>query len=183
MVFVFLAEGFEEAEAVICIDLLRRAEIKVKTVSVSKSKEVKGAHGMILLADDIIDNISEIDKNDAILLPGGLPGVDNLLSSEKLELLAKKAHDDGLLLAAICAAPTILDKWDITRNAPMTCYSGYVTKFTNTNLKDENLINSNNVITAKALAQAIDFSLEIIKEIKGKDISEKVSSEIFYEND
>ena len=115
-IFVFLAEGFEEIEAITTIDLLRRAGAEVTTVAVNANATVKGAHGIPVVADKLIGDILGTSA-DAYVLPGGLPGVTNLAADERLKTLLKSAYREDKLLAAICAAPMVLGKHGIL------CYS------------------------------------------------------------
>ena len=106
MVYVFLANGFEETEAICPIDIMLRAGIEVTLVSVSDDLNVKGAHGMIFKADKKISEISvEDDQPELIMLPGGMPGTNNLLASRPLREMLVYANDMGMPIAAICAAP------------------------------------------------------------------------------
>lgn len=109
-VLVFLADGFEEIEALSVVDVLRRASLKCDLCSI-KDEFVRGTHNIIIQSDCIIDNIDQ-DEYDAIILPGGLPGADNLLD-KRVKDIAIKFNDEGKIVAAICAAPQTLEQFGI----------------------------------------------------------------------
>lgn len=109
-VLVFLADGFEEIEALSVVDVLRRASLKCDLCSI-KDEFVRGTHNIIIQSDCIIDNIDQ-DEYDAIVLPGGLPGADNLLD-KRVKDIAIKFNDEGKIVAAICAAPQTLEQFGI----------------------------------------------------------------------
>jgi len=124
MLHIFIADGFEEIEAITTIDLLRRAGAEVTTVAVKASATVKGAHGIPVVADKLIGDILATSA-DAYVLPGGLPGVTNLAADERLKTLLKSAYQEDKLLAAICAAPSIFGGLGILSGKAATCYPSF----------------------------------------------------------
>ena len=121
MVYLFLAEGFEEVEALTVVDLLRRAKCEVTSVSVTGSKAVCGGHGITVMADALFEEVSFHDAK-MLVLPGGLPGVTNLQSHEGLMTLLREKHASGVTLAAICAAPMILSQLGLLQGEKATIY-------------------------------------------------------------
>lgn len=178
-VFVFLAEGFEEVEAVTSIDLLRRAGLAVVTIAVGDSLEVAGAHHIPIVADRHISNVDEL-KADALLLPGGLPGVTNLGASQELLALIRQAHQEGKLLAAICAAPTILGGLGLLDGKRATCYPSFETGLGAYVPTDEAVVVDGNIITARSAGVSIAFALEVIKALLGEATAHSVAQAIIY---
>ena len=176
---VILAEGFEEIEAVTPIDLLRRAGISV-TVAGLSSITVKGARGIPICADSILDSCKE-DAFDALILPGGQPGTTNLASSSTvLEMVRKSAHD-GRLIAAICAAPSVLGKAGILQGKKATCYPGIEDALIGAELQDSLVVVDGNLITSRGAGTAIAFSLQIIRYLTDFEHAAKVASGIIAE--
>ncbi len=178
-VLIFLVDGFEEIEAMTPIDLLRRAEIYVDTVSINENKNITSSRGVTILADKTIDEI-DFSEYGMIVLPGG-PGTDNYKKSPKLmEKLKEFAVNKKV--AAICAAPTILSALGILTGKKAVCFPS----LENVIVKDGavpgegNVVKDGNIITSKGAGTSIDFALEIISELMGKDKSEKIAKQIIY---
>ncbi|MDR0811032.1 MAG: DJ-1/PfpI family protein [Paludibacter sp.] len=181
--FIFLADGFEEIEAIAPADVFRRAGIDVVTVSVTGNLIVEGAHGIVVCADEDFTQMQAADfAGDALLyLPGGMPGTSNLDKSEKLKNLIMSAYTNKQVIAAICAAPLILGKMGLLRGKKAVCYPGYETFLEGAEIPaDETIVQADNVLTAKAAGVAIPFALKIIEIVKCKDIADKVKADIFY---
>jgi len=177
--FVFLADGFEEIEAITPIDILRRADIEVTTISISNNKEVRGAHGIIVIADYLFTQ-ADFSNNDLIVLPGGMPGTKNLEAHEGLKKLIQLQISKGKKLAAICAAPSILGKMGILEGKEAICYPGYENQLFGTTLSDEKVVKSGLITTAKGAGVAIGFALKLVENMKGKETAEQVASSICY---
>lgn len=164
MIYVFLAEGFEEIEALTVVDILRRAKLDCKTVGVS-GKTVTGSHGIIVICDEA-DNDIEIDKNvDAIVLPGGMPGTLNLENSPVVSKHIDDALKSGIYIAAICAAPSILGHKGILSGKKATCFPGYEKDLINARVSNESVCVDGKIITAKGAGVSIDFALAIVSEL------------------
>jgi len=161
-VIVLLANGFEEMEAAICIDILRRAGLDVNIASVEDSKTVEGSRKMKIQADIFIKDLEELP--DAIVLPGGMPGAENLASSDDVIKLVKDAYRANKLIAAICASPSIvLAPIGLLDGKVVTCYPGFEENLgDNIIYKDETVITDGNIITSKGPGTAFDFALEIV---------------------
>jgi 4-methyl-5(b-hydroxyethyl)-thiazole monophosphate biosynthesis len=154
-----LAEGFEEIEAVAIIDVLRRANIKVDVVGV-EDEIVEGRNGIKILCDKIISDVKP-EEYDGIILPGGNPGYKNLENNQQVINFIKYFNSKGKLIAAICAAPTILESIGILEGKKATCFPKMKDKIRN--YVDEKVVVDGNIITSQGPGTAIEFALEIVK--------------------
>ncbi|OIO36914.1 MAG: hypothetical protein AUJ74_00550 [Candidatus Omnitrophica bacterium CG1_02_44_16] len=172
-VLVALAEGFEEIEAITVIDVLRRAGINVIAAGVSGLK-IKGSRGVCVLADKLLDQTGE--DFDAIILPGGSQGALNLAASVKVSSIIKKFDKAGKLIAAICAAPSVvLAPLGILKGRTVTGYPGMLEGFgENTVYREDDVVVDANIITSRGPATALLFGLAIAEKLVGRDIADKV---------
>ena len=179
-VFLFLADGFEEIEAIAPIDILRRAGIDLVTVSVKSEKAVTGAHGVTILADKLF---SEVDfaGNELLFLPGGLPGTTNLEKHEGLKKLIEKQAEAGGKLAAICAAPSIFGKMNLLKGKEAICYPGFENYLYDAKVSEKKVVQAGNIFTAKAAGVAVKFALELVKDLKGADVAQNLANALFVE--
>ena len=173
-VFAFLADGFEEIEAVTTIDILRRAEIETIIVSISESKEVTGAHGIPVVADSLFVE-TDFSSADLLFLPGGMPGTKHLGEHAELVQLLINHANNGKKIAAICAAPTVLAKVGILKGKEAVCYPGYECELTETTISTQNVVKSENIITGKGPGTTIQFALKLVEELKGKTIADSIA--------
>lgn len=176
-VLVILAPGFEETEAITIIDLLRRALISVTTASISEL-QVTGSHDITVIADDLLLNLSNY-KYDMIVLPGG-PGVQNLADSELVLETLKNQSTAERYIAAICAAPVVLNKAGLLKNKSITSYPSEETTFSESNYFYEAVVVDNKIITSRAVGTAIDFSLKLIEILQGKKVADNVAEKILH---
>ncbi|MBQ9914733.1 MAG: DJ-1/PfpI family protein [Clostridia bacterium] len=167
MVYVFLAEGFEEIEAIATIDILRRCGLSVQTVSITDEKNVCGSHGIPVTADALL---AEIDPGSgkAFVLPGGLPGSDNLQNCKPLEKILKTESRNGKIIAAICAAPKVLGAFDLLEGRLATCYPGFEEELIGAEFVPDRAVLDGNIITSRGAGTASDFAFLIAKTL-GKD--------------
>ncbi len=172
MVYLFLTTGFETVEALTAVDLLRRAKIEVTTVSITEKLEVTSSVGVTVKADQLFSEV-KYETAEALVLPGG-PGTPSYLEHDELKEVVTKHYSSGKLLAAICAAPTVLEAWGIQVHA--TVYPALIDKISN--YSGERVTIDKNVITGEALASSVDFSLEIITYLRNKEISQSVEKSI-----
>lgn len=175
MNYVFLADGFEEVEALATVDVLRRCGIEVQTVSISYSEEVTGAHGIIVKADKVLD-YSMLQDADFLILPGGLPGATNLRDCEALQEVLKQHAAKGGNLAAICAAPMVLGGLGLLEGKEATCYPGFEKYMIGAKPGSLPVVQDGNVITGKGPAFAFAFGLKIAEAIKGKEDARDVAA-------
>ena len=179
MICVFLAEGFEEIEALAFVDILRRADIDVKTVSIYDEINVIGAHNITVKADLTVNNINFGDLT-GIVLPGGIPGTPNLLNSEKVKNAIKYSMENNLYVGAICAAPMILGKLGYLDGKCATSYPDYQKELTGATVLQTNVVKDGNIITSRGAGTAHDFAFEFVKAIKGSDLADKIRSAMQY---
>lgn len=179
--FLFLAEGFEEIEALTTVDVLRRAGIDVKTVSITSALQVKGAHGIVVSADLLFDN-TLFDNPDWIILPGGLPGADNLYDFAPLHgLLEKQLHSAHGRIAAICAAPAVvLGKMGLLKGEKATCYPGFEGHLSGAECIDAPVVVSGKFVTANGPANSMLFALNIVRETLGEVEAVKVANGMLF---
>lgn len=179
MVYILLAPGFEEAEALVPVDMLRRANIETATVSIT-GEPVPGSHGVTVLADVTLDDV-DLSRADMIVLPGGGPGYKNLGKEPRVEQLVRKAAERGLWLAAICAAPTLLGRWGLLEGKNAVCYPGMEEGLTGAQPQmDQGVVVAGKVITGRAAGSAFDFGLTLVETLAGKEESDKVRHGIYY---
>lgn len=176
---VFFADGHEEIEGLTVIDLLRRAGLEVDIVSINKDKEVTGAHNIVIKADKLLDEV-DFDNGDMIVLPGGLPGTTYLGECNVLTEQIVKYNNDKKMLAAICAAPSVLGKLGVLEGKSATCYPGFESELTGAACLNSGVVKSQNVITANGMGTAIEFALTIIEHYLGKGKAVTIAKAIQY---
>ncbi|MDF2537907.1 MAG: hypothetical protein K0S76_928 [Herbinix sp.] len=180
MVYIFLADGFEEIEGLTVVDLLRRAKIDIRMVSITGNKLVTGSHQITVLADDLFENMDFSDA-EMLVLPGGMPGTTNLSMHEGLDGLLREFHSKGKALAAICAAPSILGTKGLLTGKHAVCYPGYEEKLLGATIYNTSVVVDGNVTTSKGMGTSIDFSLSIIQSIAGEAEAKKIAAAIQYQ--
>ena len=177
MVYMFLANGFEEIEALYTLDVLRRAGVDIKTVGVS-GKTAVGSHQIPVICDLIENEVSPEDEFDMIILPGGMPGSTNLDGSEVVDKFIAKADKDGKMICAICAAPFILGKRGLLRGKRATCFPGFENQLIGAETVDAGCVRDGNIITGRAMGAAHEFALEILCALLGDDAAQKMKKSI-----
>lgn len=177
--FIFLAEGFEEIEALTAVDVLRRAGMPVKMVSISSSPLVKGAHGITVKADIIYEN-TMFTNPLWLILPGGLPGADNLHDFGPLVgLLHRQFESKDGMIAAICAAPAVvLGKEGLLRGRKATCYPGFEGMLDGAEYVDERVVSDDKFVLGNGPSSALGWSLAIVSKTLGDQISERIANEM-----
>ena len=172
MIPVFLANGFEEIEALATVDILRRAGVEVVTVGVG-GKNAVGAHGIAVCADIVEDEL-DIAAIDGVVLPGGMPGTTNLEASDVVRTAVKSAYERGLLVAAICAAPSILGHGGYLNGKKATCYPGFEPELTNAAVINEGVVRDGSIITASGAGVAVDFALELVRYLVSDEMADSI---------
>lgn len=160
MIYVFLANGFEEIEALAVVDVLRRAELDVLTVGVGEDFVI-GSHQIPVAADISEKGLVLNDKVDAIVLPGGMPGTLNLEKSPVVQKAIDWAVENDKLICAICAAPSILGHKNLLDGKKATCFPGFEEELFGATISKDFVVRDGNVITAKGMGSAIEFGLQI----------------------
>lgn len=159
---IFMATGFEEIEAISIIDVLRRGGMELDIISVSGMEYIEGAHGIVVKSDELFFMIDYSDY-DLFILPGGMPGTANLGKHEGLCELLKKEYEAGKLIAAICAAPSVLAQVGLLDGKMVTCYPGVGDSLVGATVLEQNIVKDGNIITGRGPGVAIEFALEILR--------------------
>ena len=178
MFYVFLANGFEEIEALTPVDLLRRAGVDVKTVGINGTTVI-GSKGIAVQADV---SPAEVELNDCqgILLPGGLPGTENLYADDFVQNAVRFAVEHKKLLCSICAAPSIPGRMGLLRGRKAVCFPGWEDKLTDAILCDAPVVQDDNVITARGAGCSFAFSRKIIEALCGAQTADRIIAQIQY---
>ena len=176
---IFLANGFEEIEALTVVDILRRAQIGITTVSITGSKRVEGSHGIKVEADETFDNY-EFGNTDMIILPGGMPGTKNLDACDPLKAKIEEFNNSGKMLAAICAAPTVYGKMGLLNGKRACCYPGCEGDLLGASVTTDPVTKDGNIITSRGMGTAIEFALAILENFKGKEAAQQMAKAIVY---
>lgn len=179
MIYMFLADGFEEVEALCPLDILRRAGLEVTTVGVGGKDLIVGSHGIAVQAD--IPDVMYRDSNpDMIILPGGMPGSTNLDESKTVDAALRVAAKKGAYLCAICAAPLVLGKRGYLEGKRAVCYPGFEKYLAGATVPErESVVRDGNCITAKGMGVAFDFGLELVRALKDDESAEAIKRSVF----
>ena len=179
MIYMFLADGFEEVEALCPLDILRRAGLEVTTVGVGGKDMISGAHGIVVQAD-IPDILYRDSAPDMIILPGGMPGSTNLDESKTVDAALKVAHKKGAYLCAICAAPLVLGKRGYLEGKRAVCYPGFEELLAGATIAEgETVVRDGNIITAKGMGVAFEFGLELVRALKDEESAARIKASVF----
>lgn len=165
MVYVHLADGFEEIEALTVVDVLRRADIPVKTVSVMAGKTVMGAHDIPVIADLMFAE-ADYESCEMIILPGGMPGTINLGRHEGLAKQIASFDAHGKWIAAICAAPSVLGKMSLLKGKRATSFPGFENELIGAEYSEERVVRDGKIVTSRSAGTAMEFALELVRLLK-----------------
>jgi 4-methyl-5(b-hydroxyethyl)-thiazole monophosphate biosynthesis len=177
MVYVHLALGFEEIEAVTILDILRRAGIQASFVSMVKGKFVRGSHGILVEADITFEE-ADYDLCNMIVLPGGMPGTKNLMENEGLIMKIKEFNKQGKYLAAICAAPMVFGAANILKDKNATIYPGMEEYLKDAKISTKKVVVDGKTITSRGPGTAMEFALTIVEILMGQTISNKLRKDL-----
>lgn len=169
-VYMLLADGFEETEALCPLDILRRGGVDVKTVGIT-GMEITGSHGITVKADVSPRQVGEIAM---LIFPGGLPGTTNLDASDDVEALIEKAVQGGAHMAAICAAPLVLGKRGLLCGKNAVCYPGFESYLTGATIKTARVVTDGNVTTAVGMGASAEFGFALLSQLKGEAEAQKI---------
>ncbi len=176
MIYLFLADGFEEVEALTPLDMLRRAQIPVCTVGVDTAMPC-GAHAITVKAD-ITENDVDLTAMTGLILPGGMPGTTNLDKSPTVQKALNYASERNLPIAAICAAPSILGRAGLLHRRAATCFPGFEDALNGAILSEKTVVTDGNIITAKGAGVALDFALALVAQLASPDKAEEIRGAI-----
>ncbi len=173
MLYMFFANGFEEVEAIAALDVIRRAGIEIMSVGVG-AEVITGSHNISVICDTTTDKI-EFDNNiSGIILPGGMPGTTNLMNCKAVDRFIDLCHEKKKLICAICAAPMILGRKGLLEGVEAVCFPGFENELKGALISEKYVCISNGIITAKGMGSAVNFGLEIVAELLGRDVSDKL---------
>ena len=179
--YAFLATGFEEVEALAVVDVLHRAKVDVKTVSITEEKLVTSSHGVTIMADLTFDDILD-NGADLLFLPGGLPGTTNLGADEKLCRLLKNHYESGAHIAAVCAAPSVLGQLGFLQGRKATCYPGFEDQLIGaTVLTDDRsvrVVTDGNITTSRGMGTSVELGLELVRILVDEATSNELAQAI-----
>jgi len=174
-VYVFLADGFEDVEALIPVDVWRRGGLDVTTVSIMDDYVVETAHGVRIMADTLIEDV-DLSDADLLFLPGGMPGASNLYANEAVCKAVTDQHAAGRKVAAICASPAVvLAPLGILDGKRATCYPGFEQALTEATYTADLVTVDGNVTTGEGPAAAFPFAYELLAQLKDKDTADQIA--------
>ncbi len=174
--YLFLAEGFEDIEALAVVDVLRRGGVEVRTVSVMEGLEVRSAHGVTVRADVMLGEVKG-EEAECLVFPGGMPGAANLAACVPLMEWMQQHYDAGRAVAAICAAPAlVLGRLQAGRKLRMTCYPGFEEHLPDAEMSAEGVVTDGNVVTGKGPGFAIPFGLKVLERLRSAETAREVAA-------
>lgn len=172
MVYMFLANGFEEVEALTPLDLLRRAGADVKTIGIG-GRCITGAHGITVLSDLVDADVSDL-SSEMIILPGGMPGTLGLAESDTVKTALDTALKNGAYIAAICAAPSVLGKYGFLEGKTATCFPGFEDSLTGAICSPSGVCRDGKIITGAGMGVALEFGLALVEALYGKEKADEL---------
>ncbi len=176
MIYMFLEDGFEETEAIATLDMIIRAGIEIKTVG--KKPFVTGTHG-IKITPDIEHCEIKKDNLKGIILPGGMPGTTNLYENKAVVEYVQYCFENSLMLAAICAAPSIFGKLGYLNGKKAVCYPSFENELKGAEISEDKSVADGNIITAKAMGASFEFAYNIISYLKSEEAADEVIKSIY----
>lgn len=176
---LFFAPGLEECEGLVTLDVLRRAGIDARTVSITDDRAVTGAHGVTVLCDALARE-TDLSAADAVILPGGMPGTRNLAECGLVTRTVLEYAAAGKRVAAICAAPSVLGGLGLLKGKRATAYPGFEAELHGAAVTQDEVVTDGCVTTARGLGAAIPFGLELVRLLAGEETAARVRGEIVY---
>ena len=181
-VYMILCDGFEESEAITTADILARGGVSVKFVSPYDKFKAVGSHGFVVDINDRFSNPDyydhRFDDADAVILAGGKIGTDNLKNSMAVKAMVREYSDSGKVVAAICAAPTVLAAAGVLSGKKYTCYPGFEANIKNAEYTDAPCEIDGNIVTGKSMGCAVEFGLGLLETLKDKEAADNVEKSI-----
>lgn len=176
---VFFGTGFEEIEALTVVDVLRRADVETTMVSVMEERSVTGSHGITVAMDALISEV-DFDSLDVIVFPGGMPGTLNLEACEPLMAQADAFMAQDKLVAAICAAPSILGHRGFLKGRKACSFPSFESHLEGAEVLRQPAVIDGNIVTGRGMGTAIPFALAILKKLQGADAAREMAENILY---
>ena len=176
---VFFAEGTEECEALLVVDLLRRAKVEVTVASASGSREIVSSHKVHITADALAEEVDYSDV-DMVVLPGGIPGTPNLAANKTVTDTCVSFAKSGKKVAAICAAPSVLASLGLLEGRKATAHAGFQDKLAGAEVLDTEVVVDGNITTSYGLGGAIPFALELVRQLAGQAEADRIQNAIAY---
>lgn len=174
--YLFLAEGFEETEALAVVDILRRGKVEVEIVSISSQPDVKGAHGISVKADTLLKDVA-CTEAECLIFPGGMPGAQHLAENRELIEWLQRHFEAGAWVAAICAAPAlVLGQLRTSRPLQLTCYPGFEKYLSRATVSTEGVVVDGNVVTGKGPGYAMAFGLKVLEKLTSAENAKQVAA-------
>lgn len=177
MIYLFLANGFEEIEGLTALDVLRRAGEEIMTVGVG-SEKIVGSHKVPVICDTTVDKIEKTDDLKAVILPGGMPGTLNLEADKTVQEYIDFANEKGAFVCAICAAPSILGHKGLLQGKKAVCFPGFEKELVGADICENGVVRDGNIITAKGMGVSLEFGLEILAVLQGKEKADAVKAAV-----
>ena len=180
-VYIFLADGFEDIEGLTVVDLLRRAEIDIKTVSIKETKQIQTSHGITMLTDTTFAETDFADA-DMLVLPGGMPGTKYLAGYKPLTDLLTDFNSKGKKIAAICAAPSVFSGLGFLRNRKAASYPSFMEIIAGDGAQtsEDSVVVDGNITTSRGLGTAVDFALSLISQLENDEKAKEIAESVVY---
>ncbi len=177
---VQLAPGFEEIEAITIIDVLRRANLEVETISMTSERKVTGSHDIPVVADKLFSE-ADYAEYDVLILPGGMPGAKNLDAHDELKKQIIDFNKNNKVLAAICAAPMVYGHLGVLQGRKAACYPGFEKELVGAIISEEPAVVDGNIVTGRGVGAALKFSLKLVELLVGKKESDSLAKAMLVE--
>lgn len=177
---IFMAPGCEEVEALAVVDLVRRAKIDICMISITDKNTVTGSHNITFFTDATKDEV-DYDLLDGIILPGGMPGTLNLEADEIVQNTIRSFNEDGKMVAAICAAPSVLGEAGLLQGKSACCYPGFEDKLLGAYVETKPVVRDGNIITSRGMGTAVAFGLAIVEYVLGEETANELKAGILAE--
>lgn len=176
---IFMVDSCEEIEGLTVVDIMRRAKMEIVMISVTGKKEITGSHGIVFHADALAEDI-DYGELDGIVLPGGMPGTLHLGESDIVNDIIKKYTAENKLVAAICAAPSVLGAAGILAGKRAACHPGFEEKLTGAVICEDEVVVDGNVITSRGMGTSVPFALAIVRYFADEEAVEQVKKGLVY---
>lgn len=176
---IFMADGCEEIEGLTVVDICRRAGLEIDMISINGTNEVTSSHNVSFKTEKTKE-VADYSQYDAIILPGGMPGTTNLGADDTVDAVIKEFAAEGKLVAAICAAPSVLGLAGLLKGKKATCHPGFEEKLLEANWLEKSVVVDGNIITSRGMGTAIDFALEIVRYFMDDKTVENIKKGLVY---